>query len=308
MCMVQKTFQNVVLKVIVSSLVWFAGSCYATTYTNYINESSWSTSGSVFKCEMVHSIPYFGDAVFMTRAGESSAFFLDGMTSRFRKGEAAIIAKPPVWRSDQRLETLGFVPVKQAKKPMHLKTRRTEEVLAQLYKGMDIELKRRAWYEASNKPSAKVIVSTIGFQEVYKQYLECLASLLPANFDQLKRTSLYFSPPGSTDLTADSYKKLDHIIELVKHDKTIKKFYIDGHASSPGDRSENLELSKSRAEEVSLYLQEGGIPKDQIVVRWHGERYPIASNNSRGGRSKNRRVTVRLEKVFDEAKTMAAAN
>ena len=56
-------------------------------------------------------------------------------------------------------------------------------------------------------------------------------------------------------------------------------------------------MSKGRAELISQYLARRGIPESWITVRWHGERYPAVSNASKAGRAKNRRVTVRLERV-----------
>ena len=276
----------------------------ASFYTNGINESTWSSSSSVFECRIVHEIPYFGAAVFRTKAGESSTFFIDGLTSHFKQGEALIVAKTPIWINPQKKENIGYTPVKQGRRPIKLASKTTEQILSDLYGGREIEIIRKAWYAKADKPSVSAVVSNIGFYEEYEKYLGCLGSLLPANFEQLERTSLYFKPVGSTDLTTGSIDKLEHILALIEHDKAIKKFYIDGHASSPGDRASNLELSKSRAEVAANFLINNGVSKDRIIVRWHGERYPIASNNTLAGRAKNRRVTVRLEKS-DEAPEMA---
>ena len=47
--------------------------------------------------------------------------------------------------------------------------------------------------------------------------------------------------------------------------------------------------------DVINYLKEKGIAEDKLVVRAHGDKYPVANNILIKERAKNRRVTVRLE-------------
>ena len=272
----------------------------AMTYTNGINESAWMSHTSVFECRLEHSVPYYGRAVFQTRAGETSRFFLNSKSSRFASGKAEVVAKSPAWFNSDKSQSLGLVPVKKGMRPMRLGTKNAEKYLSELNSGNELEFVRRAWYEKETHPSIRLALSTIGFRPEYRKYRSCLADLLPRNFDQLERTSLYFGisiPEVSDDLEPNIRRQLDNVLALVKHDDKIKKFYIDGHASAPGDRGDNLELSKRRAEIIADYLKRRGVPEDWIVVRWHGERYPVATNASYGGRSKNRRVTLRLERI-----------
>lgn len=272
------------------------------TYTNAINASSWTSKLSVFECRMEHSVPYYGQAVFRTKAGESSRFYLNAQSSRFKAGKAEVVSTSPVWMAQSQLSSLGDVAVKRGRRPLWIGTKKTEKMLSELNRGKDIEFMRDAWYENETEKPMRLVVGTIGFREEYRKYLKCLAGLLPANFDQLRRTSLYFEPGipvESGKLTRANMRVLDKVLMLVKHDSEINRFYIDGHASEPGDRTDNLELSKHRANKVAEYLTLKGIPQDALVVRWHGERYPVASNASTRGRAKNRRVTLRLEKMKD---------
>ncbi len=283
----------------------------AVTYSNAINESSWKSSTSVFECRLEHQVPVFGSAVFTTRAGEKSKFYLRSHAAKFDAGQAAVYAKSPVWKKQDQVESLGYVPVKRGKRPMWLGTENTEKMLSELNMGKEIEFVRKAWFEDKGNPSIRLAISNIGFREKYRKYLDCLASLLPANFDQIRRTALYFAPGPTEDkegLSNGNMNKLDQMLKLVKHDEKIRHFFIDGHTSAPGDRSENLELSKMRAEMVFDYLKSRGVPEDWIKIRWHGERYPIASNATASGRAKNRRVTVRMERVEEVEVLPLAAN
>lgn len=290
----------------------FAGFAGAATYSNAINESSWTTSATVFECRLVHAIPFYGSAVFRTRAGEVSGFYLKSRASRFSAGEATMLATPPVWRSAQEAEEIGRVKVKQGSYPLWLGAADTEKMLVELNQGRQIEFSREAWFRDKNAAPVRLAISNIGFRTAYRSYLSCLTGLLPANFDQLKRTVLLFSEgtvEEASGLSSTITRKLDKALELVKHDNKIRRFYVDGHTSSEGDRAENLEISKMRAELVADYLSRRGVPDDWLVVRWHGERYPAVSNATAAGRAKNRRVTLRLEKVEEiEVLPLASAN
>jgi outer membrane protein OmpA-like peptidoglycan-associated protein len=254
---------------------------------------------------MEHSIPYYGEAVFRTRAGEASGFYLKADTSRFKAGEAQVVAASPIWMSQPSEEVIATIGMKQGTRPVWLGKSVTELMLAKLNAGKEVHIVRPTWYE-SQQHDAKLAMSTIGFRKAYERYLRCLSGLIPRNFDQLKRTALLF-PGGKVDALPSSItRQLDHILTLVKHDQDVKQFFIDGHTDSVGDRIENLELSKLRAELVGDYLTRRGIPEEWVKVRWHGERYPVASNANSSGRAKNRRVTVRLEKV-KEPETLSLA-
>lgn len=280
-------------------LAMLAAQAQAVRYSNEINPSSWSTHSSVFECRLEHSVPYYGDAVFRTRAGEASAFYLRASTSRFEAGTASVVAKSPVWKSHTERQDLGDISVKRGKRPLWLDSKHAENYLSQLYQGRELEFIRPTWYHNEKAPAMDLVVKTIGFREAYDQYLSCLAGLLPRNYDQMRRTALYYSvgDAESDGLSNSNIQSLEYILALVKHDNKIRKFYIDGHASSPGDRTDNLELSKMRAEIVADWLRNRGIPEDWMVVRWHGERYPVATNATKGGRAKNRRVTVRIDRI-----------
>lgn len=264
-------------------------------YSNFLDNGAWQAKSSVFSCSLVHSVPFYGDAVFETRAGEASRFYLQGDVSRFAAGEAALVARSPVWAEVPRLVELGAVAVMQKRRAVQLPSRDTERMLAELYGGLELVFSRDPWYGAED-PSA-LAITTVGFRPAYQIYLDCLVGLLPANFDQIKRTSVYFGSSKFEDMLPSELRKLDNIVAYIKADPSVKELFIDGHTDSVGARDDNLALSEKRALEVANYLVNKGLPKEAITSRWHGERYPIATNDTVAGRAKNRRVTVRLEKL-----------
>jgi OOP family OmpA-OmpF porin len=52
-------------------------------------------------------------------------------------------------------------------------------------------------------------------------------------------------------------------------------------------------LSERRAESVKRYLSERGIGSDRLKTRGFGLKDPVAPNDSRDGRAKNRRVELK---------------
>lgn len=270
-------------------------SANGTTFTQFLENGGWQTGSSVFECSLVHSVPHYGDAVFRTRAGERSRFHLSAQSSRFDSGSASLTAQSPIWSEQPRQMDLGYVRVVKGLRPIKLKTARTEQMLLELFNGYELVFTRKPWYAAES--SSQVAITTVGFRAAYQTYLGCLANLLPVNFDQIKRTAVYFGSSQFEDIRNSELNKLDNIILYMKADSSVKEFYIDGHTDSVGARDDNLTLAQQRAEEVTKYLVNKGIPESAIVSRWHGERYPVASNTNIKGRAKNRRVTIRLERI-----------
>ena len=67
---------------------------------------------------------------------------------------------------------------------------------------------------------------------------------------------------------------------------------IAGHADASGHARRNLALSKLRARGVTAYLVDKGIDASRLAAVGYGEARPVAPNNSRANRAKNRRIEV----------------
>ena len=280
---------------IIAWAMLLASQVQATTFSQFIDDGGWQANSSALACSLVHAVPYYGKAVFQTRAGEASKFFLDANSSRMKTGQASLVARSPVWMERPREVNLGHVSVQQGLQPVSLQSKHTERMLAELFNGLELVFTRRPWYGANE--SVKMAITTVGFRPAYERYLACLQDLLPVNFDQIKRTAVYFGSNKFEDFKLSELKKLDNIALYVKADPSVKEFFIDGHTDSAGTRADNLVLAENRAEEVKRYLVNKGVPESAITSRWHGERYPVASNEKLMGRAKNRRVTIRLERL-----------
>jgi outer membrane protein OmpA-like peptidoglycan-associated protein len=69
---------------------------------------------------------------------------------------------------------------------------------------------------------------------------------------------------------------------------------IAGFTDDVGSASENLRISRLRADSVKNALVARGIASDRITAQGFGEKDPIADNATVEGRATNRRVSVRL--------------
>jgi OOP family OmpA-OmpF porin len=72
----------------------------------------------------------------------------------------------------------------------------------------------------------------------------------------------------------------------------VFSFSVEGHTVSVGSESYNANLSEERAAAVKAFLMAQGVPEQQLATIGHGERQPVASNESDAGRQRNRRVEV----------------
>lgn len=69
------------------------------------------------------------------------------------------------------------------------------------------------------------------------------------------------------------------------------KAVIEGHTDSVGSAAYNQKLSQRRAESVRNYLiQNFNISPNRLTAKGFGEERPVASNDTDGGRRKNRRI------------------
>ena len=67
---------------------------------------------------------------------------------------------------------------------------------------------------------------------------------------------------------------------------------VEGHTDSTGSEALNQRLSEQRAASVLNYLVEEGIPASNITGRGYASAHPVADNNTREGRQRNRRVEL----------------
>lgn len=92
------------------------------------------------------------------------------------------------------------------------------------------------------------------------------------------------------------------VTSLTKISQTLQKFektiiMVEGHADAQGADDYNLQLSQRRADAVGRELTSRGVITQRVLNRGHGERFPIASNDTESGRAQNRRVELVMRAI-----------
>ena len=67
---------------------------------------------------------------------------------------------------------------------------------------------------------------------------------------------------------------------------------IQGHTDATGPAAYNEELGEQRAEAVRRFLSRDGIALNRMSTISYGSDAPVAPNDTREGRSQNRRVAI----------------
>ena len=75
---------------------------------------------------------------------------------------------------------------------------------------------------------------------------------------------------------------------------------VYGHTDSTGSDAYNQTLSENRASTVGNYLASRGVAPARIRTQGFGETMPVASNDTIDGRTRNRRVEIKIVPVTQE--------
>jgi len=97
-----------------------------------------------------------------------------------------------------------------------------------------------------------------------------------------------------SDVRAEYFDDIRRVADfLSQHDDVVAE--LEGHTCNIGPASYNMGLSERRASSVRSFLVNEGVPADRITTQGFGLTQPRFDNNTREGRSLNRRVEIRFE-------------
>lgn len=90
-------------------------------------------------------------------------------------------------------------------------------------------------------------------------------------------------------------KQMDKLAKILTGPASIDKIVVEGHTCSMGDEAYNKFLSEERAENIAKVLKaKFNLSSAQVVPIGYGEARPVASNETKAGRKKNRRVVFKI--------------
>ncbi|WP_094752052.1 flagellar protein MotY [Psychromonas sp. CD1] len=284
-------------KIIVPILLCSLNTSYAGNKTYYANldNSLWYVSTSTpIQCTLEHPIPRYGQANFDAHASKkiNLNFILKSKLPMPKTTMATLISIPPQWQPGS-----PATPISQVKFHQQFNGYATQQkawlMLSELEQGQYPTFYFKDWYNGNQVTS--VGLSSINFLKSYDEFNNCIANLLPYNFDDISYSILKYAKNG-IELDTFSKKRLKMIGDYIKYDENISVILVAGYSDSYGTKSHNMTLSKKRAESIKSYLKEIGLEADKIQVSSFGEKRHIADNRNVLGRMQNRRVVISIQR------------
>ena len=107
--------------------------------------------------------------------------------------------------------------------------------------------------------------------------------------------TIQFALNSAALVDPDGTPLLDKLATIAAQCEGALQIVIEGHTDSVGSAAGNERLSQARAETVANYLRSKGVAKDRLVARGLGSSKPIASNRTRVGRARNRRIEFKVK-------------
>ncbi|MGE8323036.1 MAG: flagellar protein MotY [Pseudomonas sp.] len=265
----------------------------ALTFQTRMENIAWQVEGDQFECRLIQPIDGFGSGEFVRRAGEQPVFQLRSGSNALGAGTATLLAAAAPWQPGRSDINLGSVRLARTGVLFSSSQGQASRLINGLLDGRSTVVRNYAG-EAGRPMEVRVL--PVSFAKAYSDYQVCAAKLLPMNYDQVRQTQVGF-PGGGIELEDAAKARLDVVLDYMKADPTVNHIELNGHSDNSGNRLTNRDLSRRRALAVADYLMAHGVAEAQITVRFHGERYPLAKNNSAANRARNRRVNIELERV-----------
>jgi outer membrane protein OmpA-like peptidoglycan-associated protein len=106
----------------------------------------------------------------------------------------------------------------------------------------------------------------------------------------------------SARIRPESMAALEDATKLLLDHHEVRLVSVEGHTSSEGTYMYNIGLSESRVMAVIKFLVERGVDPARLTGVAYGESAPVATNATRAGREKNRRVEFIVLEVGEATK------
>ncbi len=265
----------------------------ALTFQTRMESIAWKVEGDQFECRLIQPIEGFGSGEFVRRAGEQPVFQLRSDINVLGAGTASLLAAAAPWQPGRGDINLGSVRMARTGVLFSSSQGQASRLINGLLDGRSTVVRNYAG-EAGRPMEVRVL--PVSFAKAYSDYQACAGKLLAMNYDQVRQTQVGF-PGGGIELDEAAKARLDLILDYMKADPTVNHIELDGHSDNSGNRLTNRDLSRRRALSVADYFKAHGLKEEQIIVRFHGEQYPVAKNNSPANRARNRRVNIELDRV-----------
>ncbi len=245
---------------------------------------------------MLHTIPNFGEAQFISRASKKINLDFE-LKMRRPMGETrdvSLVSMPPRWMPGDAAEPITKITFfKQF--DGYIGGQMAWTMLTELESGRYPTLSYQDWQHRNKR--IEIGLSAVSFQGPYQQFSQCLDNLLPYSFKDIAFTVLHYDQ-NSDELNKASRHRLSQITDFVRYSDDIDLMLVATYTDSIGGKNVNQALSERRAKKLEEYFMAMGLPKNRIQVESYGKRRPIADNDSPIERNKNRRVVISLGRTI----------
>ena len=157
---------------------------------------------------------------------------------------------------------------------------------------------REIWLQVSNPYGERAYYLVIVEKQSMKQEVTADAEAMLKDINQTGHVAVYgiYFDTGKSTIKPSSTPAFKEIKRLLKLDPKLN-IYVIGHTDMVGTISSNMQLSESRASAVVKELvTKYKINKNRLTPKGTGPLCPVASNKSKEGKAKNRRVEL-VEKI-----------
>jgi general secretion pathway protein A len=117
---------------------------------------------------------------------------------------------------------------------------------------------------------------------------------MPPQTAARERELFVFFTQNSSEIPIYALEVLSQAVALLREQPRAEG-RIEGHSDALGNPSMNMVISEARANSVKNHLVRNGIPAARLSTSFYGSDRPIDSNETPEGRSKNRRVIIRIK-------------
>ncbi|WP_257973973.1 MotY family protein, partial [Vibrio parahaemolyticus] len=254
-------------------------------------------SGNKFECNLVHSKVPMGKFYFRSEPNNKISFISDIRGEGKEWQGATLISQNAPWGKELYRKVESSLTVTKPSRRFVFR-KGAPSLMKAIAGGSWITLVLEG-KDAS--ALSEVRIPTIQIQKALGEFNACRERLPKLSFSQARDIVLPFQF-GQKTLNATQQQTLAALYSYLSVDDRVTKVLIDGHTDNVGPRLTNLSVSRLRAQQVADALIAHGVNPNIIEVRSHGDRYPVANNNTAAGQAKNRRVTLRL--VRDNERTI----
>ncbi|MDN3609468.1 OmpA family protein [Vibrio ostreicida] len=253
-----------------------------------MDEAAWTHNGGRLKCSLIIDNSSYGKFYFRSEEVAKIYFFAEVKNFNKKWTGAELLSLSAPWNTNNppQLITDGA----QIKNSTLSFVDNITTLMGKIESGDWITIRLNG-----NQPSdvRAYILPTTRIKNQLQAFRQCQTALPSMSFTDARDITLSFDI-GQVQLTTAQSRVLKDLHSYLNADSSIDKVLIDGYTDNIGSSISNLSVSRQRAEHVAETLRKLGVKKALLELRAHGSRYPLASNETQQGQSKNRRVTLRL--------------